>query len=109
QAARPGIRVHQARRGQRDQGGAGAEPPRRGRRARRRARADAASQLRGCEDTMATPIDPGYLLPGTRIGFYRIISRIAAGGFGALYRVERDGKLYALKIAVHKREKFAPE
>jgi eukaryotic-like serine/threonine-protein kinase len=58
---------------------------------------------------MATPIDPGYLLPGTRIGFYRIISRIAAGGFGALYRVERDGKPYALKIAVHKREKFAPD
>jgi len=58
---------------------------------------------------VADLIDPGYLLPGTRIGFYRIVSRVGAGGFGVLYRVERDGRTYALKIATQKREEITPE
>jgi len=58
---------------------------------------------------VGAPIDPGYLLPGTRIGFYRILSRVGAGGFGVLYRVERDGKSYALKIATQRREEITPD
>ncbi|HWT85254.1 MAG TPA: protein kinase [Myxococcales bacterium] len=58
---------------------------------------------------MGVSIDPGYLVPGTRIGFYRIVSRVAAGGFGVLYRVERDGQTYALKIATHKRDEITPD
>jgi eukaryotic-like serine/threonine-protein kinase len=55
------------------------------------------------------PIDPGYLLPGTRIGFYRILSKVGAGGFGVLYRVERDGQSYALKIATQRRDEITPD
>jgi serine/threonine protein kinase len=58
---------------------------------------------------MGDSIDPGYLVPGTRIGFYRIVSRVAAGGFGVLYRVERDGQTYALKIATHRRDEITPD
>jgi serine/threonine protein kinase len=58
---------------------------------------------------MGDSIDPGYLVPGTRIGFYRIVSRVAAGGFGVLYRVERDGQTYALKIATHRRDESTPD
>ena len=51
-----------------------------------------------------TFIDPGYLQPGTMVGAYRILDRAGEGGFGFLYRVERDGKTYALKLS---RERLA--
>lgn len=50
----------------------------------------------------ANSTDPGYLLPGTRVGFYEIVSRVGAGGFGALYKATRGGRVYALKIATYK-------
>lgn len=49
-------------------------------------------------------IDPGYLQPGTMVGPYKILDRTGEGGFGFLYRVERDGKTYALKLS---RERLA--
>jgi len=45
------------------------------------------------------PADVDNLPVGTEVGYYRVVRRIAAGGFGTLYEVERDGKSYALKIA----------
>jgi hypothetical protein len=46
---------------------------------------------------------------GTKIGFYevvgrndasgRIITRVGSGGFGWLYRVQREGTDYALKMS----------
>ena len=48
---------------------------------------------------MAAPPDVDNLPAGAEVGFYRVVRRIAAGGFGTLYEVERDGKAYALKIA----------
>lgn len=60
---------------------------------------------------MADPsvIDPSYILPGTKIGFYEVIERVGAGGFGALYRVQRDGEIYALKIATYHTDDMTPE
>jgi tRNA A-37 threonylcarbamoyl transferase component Bud32 len=43
-------------------------------------------------------IDPSYLEKGTRIGAYEIVDKLGSGGFGCLWKVRRDGKLYALKI-----------
>jgi serine/threonine protein kinase len=45
-------------------------------------------------------LDPGYLQPGTQVGFYTVETRLGAGGFGAVYRVRRGGALYALKISM---------
>lgn len=46
-----------------------------------------------------TSIDPGWLQKGTHVGYYEIVDRVGSGGFGALYKAVRDGKVYALKIA----------
>ncbi len=43
-------------------------------------------------------IKPNYLPPGTFVGAYRIEEQIGGGGFGFVYRVRRDGRVYALKI-----------
>ncbi len=43
-------------------------------------------------------IKPNYLRPGTLVGAYRIEEQIGGGGFGFVYRVQRDGRVYALKI-----------
>jgi serine/threonine-protein kinase len=43
-------------------------------------------------------IDPSYLEKGTRIGAYEIVDKLGTGGFGYLWKVRRDGKLYALKV-----------
>src|SRR5689334_21468825 len=39
-----------------------------------------------------------HLNPGTTIGHYRVEQLIASGGFGAVYRVSRDGRSFALKL-----------
>ncbi len=44
-------------------------------------------------------INPAYLQPGTTVGPYEIIDLVGSGGFGSLYRVRRDEKTYALKLA----------
>lgn len=43
-------------------------------------------------------IDPSYLEKGTWIGAYEVVDKLGTGGFGCLWTVRRDGKLYALKI-----------
>jgi serine/threonine-protein kinase len=43
-------------------------------------------------------IDPSYLEKGTRIGAYEVVDKLGRGGFGCLWKVRRDGKVYALKI-----------
>ncbi len=48
--------------------------------------------------TARAGIDPSYLEKGTRIGAYEIVDKLGGGGFGCLWKVRRDGKLYALKI-----------
>ncbi len=44
-------------------------------------------------------INPAYLQPGTMVGPYEIIDLVGSGGFGSIYRVRRDEKTYALKLA----------
>lgn len=40
------------------------------------------------------------LVPGTRIGLYEVERLISRGGFGAVYRVTRDGRAFALKLSL---------
>lgn len=47
----------------------------------------------------ALPPKAEYLVPGTRIGSYVVLDLVGRGGFGTLYKVERDGLVFALKIS----------
>ena len=60
---------------------------------------------------MSSPADvnPAYLPPGTRIGFYEVVTLVASGGFGSLYKVLRDGEVLALKIASYALDKLSPQ
>jgi eukaryotic-like serine/threonine-protein kinase len=42
------------------------------------------------------------LAPGTMIDGFKVLKPLGDGGFGFVYLVERDGKLYALKLARHR-------
>ena len=61
---------------------------------------------------MSTPQDevpffPGGLVPGARVGRWRVVERLGLGGQGAVYRVEdldHPGDFYALKLALHARD-----
>jgi serine/threonine protein kinase len=44
---------------------------------------------------------PFHLTPDMMVGPFRIQARLGAGGFGAVFRVECGGELFALKFAVH--------
>ena len=54
-------------------------------------------------------IRPGYLLPGTKIGFYEVVTLAGSGGFGALYKVTRDGETLALKLSTFDLSKLTDE
>lgn len=42
---------------------------------------------------------PDYLVPGTLVGAYEVLDLVGRGGFGTLYKVARDGLVFALKIS----------
>jgi serine/threonine protein kinase len=44
---------------------------------------------------------PFHLMPDMMVGPFRIQARLGAGGFGAVFRAECGGELYAVKFAVH--------
>ncbi len=46
--------------------------------------------------------NPGKLERGATISSCEILGRIGDGGFGYIFKVRRDGKVYALKIARHR-------
>lgn len=48
---------------------------------------------------MADELNTAYLQPGTRIGFYEVVTLVGRGGFGALYKVTRDGEVFGLKLS----------
>ncbi|MCP3139903.1 serine/threonine protein kinase [Pyxidicoccus xibeiensis] len=52
---------------------------------------------------------PEYLRPGAYIDGYRILSLLGHGSYGAVYRVERDGEQYALKLGLHREASADPE
>ena len=39
------------------------------------------------------------LKPGTGVGLYEVVCHVGGGGFADVYKVKRDGRFYALKIA----------
>jgi eukaryotic-like serine/threonine-protein kinase len=44
------------------------------------------------------PSNPALVSPGGKVGLYRIVEPVARGGFGAVYKAERDGRFFAVKI-----------
>ncbi|WP_224371454.1 serine/threonine protein kinase [Hyalangium versicolor] len=44
---------------------------------------------------------PFHLMPDMMVGPFRIQARLGAGGFGAVFRAECNGELYAIKFAAH--------
>jgi serine/threonine protein kinase len=45
-------------------------------------------------------LHPDQLQPGQWVGAWRILSSLGTGGFGRTFKVERDGVLFSLKMAV---------
>jgi serine/threonine-protein kinase len=45
-------------------------------------------------------LHPDQLEPGHMVGTFRILEVLGAGGFGRVFKAERDGHLYALKMAL---------
>src|SRR4051794_29474792 len=48
---------------------------------------------------MSETPQPQYLPPGTRIGPYEVVWLLGTGGYGAVYKVQLDGALFALKLS----------
>jgi eukaryotic-like serine/threonine-protein kinase len=49
---------------------------------------------------MTTPLHPDQLEVGHHVGPWRIVGSLGAGGFGRVFKVERGGHVYALKLAL---------
>lgn len=45
-------------------------------------------------------LHPDHLQPGSMVGPWRIVEVLGAGSFGRVFKAERDGSLYALKMAL---------
>ncbi len=48
---------------------------------------------------MVAHVDPLDLKPGQMVDGWRIVRRMASGGYGVVYEVEKDGQRFALKLA----------
>jgi serine/threonine-protein kinase len=54
-------------------------------------------------------LNPAFLLPGTQIGFYKVVKLVGKGGFAAVYQVARAGKVFALKLGTFNLDKLTEE
>ena len=48
---------------------------------------------------MKGPVDPDNLPEGTLVDCWRVVRLLGGGAYGSVYLVEKEGELYALKIA----------
>jgi serine/threonine protein kinase len=46
------------------------------------------------------PVYPDGLVPGMKVGAWRVVRKLGSGGAGAVYLVKRRGRRFALKLAV---------
>ena|GEM_PF-762994 len=46
------------------------------------------------------PFHPDQLVPGSEVGPWRIVASLGSGGFGRVFKVERGGRSYSLKMAL---------
>ena len=59
---------------------------------------------------MATEtLDFTALPPGACIHSYTVVTRLGQGGMGTVYKVQRDGKVYALKLSVQADQPITPQ
>jgi serine/threonine-protein kinase len=49
---------------------------------------------------MPPPFHPDQLVPDSRVGPWRVVASLGAGGFGRVFKVERAGRFYTLKMAL---------
>jgi len=55
------------------------------------------------------PFHPDQLVPDSQVGPWRVVASLGAGGFGRVFKVERGGRLYSLKMALRPAGPHAPE
>jgi len=61
---------------------------------------------------MTTLFHPDQLVPGSRVGPWRVLESLGAGGFGRVFKVDSEdqpGQPYALKVALRPASQHAPE
>ncbi|WP_338279153.1 serine/threonine protein kinase [Corallococcus caeni] len=58
---------------------------------------------------MTTPLHPDQLEVGHHVGPWRIVGFLGAGGFGRVFKVERGGHVYALKLALRPANQHAAD
>ncbi|NOK08205.1 serine/threonine protein kinase [Corallococcus exercitus] len=58
---------------------------------------------------MTTPLHPDQLEVGHHVGPWRIVGFLGAGGFGRVFKVERGGNVYALKLALRPANQHAAD
>ncbi|MCY1015500.1 serine/threonine protein kinase [Pyxidicoccus sp. MSG2] len=46
------------------------------------------------------PFHPDQLVPDSEVGPWRVVASLGAGGFGRVFKVERGGRFYSLKMAL---------
>ncbi|MFP2925933.1 serine/threonine protein kinase [Pyxidicoccus sp. 3LG] len=46
------------------------------------------------------PFHPDQLVPDSEVGPWRVVASLGAGGFGRVFKVERGGRYYSLKMAL---------
>lgn len=58
---------------------------------------------------VARMVHPSTLVPGEQVGAWRIVGKLGSGSFGAVYKVECEGEMFALKFALRRQESGAED